>query len=99
MSLHNRSVRQDVRELGALVGDVLSEQTSSDSFETVETLRQASIAYRNGETDSRKRLHSVFERLPPEEESVVARAFATYFELINLAEERERVRAVREDLY
>jgi len=97
MSLHNRSVRQDVRELGALVGDVLSEQTSSDSFETVETLRQASIAYRNGETDSRKRLHSVFERLPPEEESVVARAFATYFELINLAEERERVRAVRED--
>ncbi len=96
MPLHNRSVRQDVRELGALVGEVLADQASTESFETVESLREAAIDYRNGELDSRKRLHSTFERIPPEEESVVARAFATYFELINLAEERERVRAVRE---
>ncbi|MGM0604252.1 MAG: phosphoenolpyruvate carboxylase [Halobacteriota archaeon] len=96
MSLHNRSVRRDVRELGALLGDVLAEQTSTSSFETVESLRRASIAYREGDIGSRGRLHSIFDRLPTEAESVVARAFTTYFELINLAEERERVRAVRE---
>ncbi|WP_253736735.1 phosphoenolpyruvate carboxylase [Halohasta salina] len=95
MKLHNRGVRQDVRELGALLGDVLKEQTSTESFETVEELRQAAIAYREGDIDSRDELRSTFEQLSPSEEGDVARAFATYFELINLAEERERVRAVR----
>jgi len=95
MTLHNRGVRQDVRELGALIGDVLKEQTSTDSFETVEELRQAAIAYREGEIDSREELRSTIEQLSPSDEGDVARAFATYFELINLAEERERVRAVR----
>ena len=96
MTLHNRSVRQDVRELGALLGDVLKEQTSTDSFETVEELRKDAIAYRENELESREELRSTIEQLSPSDEGDVARAFATYFELINLAEERERVRAVRQ---
>ncbi|SDM56033.1 Phosphoenolpyruvate carboxylase, type 1 [Halogranum gelatinilyticum] len=95
MSLHNRTVRQDVRELGALLGNVLEAQTSTDAFETVEELRTAAIAYRDGSEPSRQPLHDIYDELDPESESVVARAFTTYFELINLAEERERVRAVR----
>ncbi len=93
--LHNRTVNQDVRELGALVGDTIREQASRDDFESVETLRTASIAYRDGEADSRQGLHQILDRLRPERESIVARGFTTYFELINLAEERERVRAIR----
>src|SRR6056297_363850 len=95
MSLHNRGVRQDVRELGALLGDVLKEQTSSDAFETVEALRKTAIAYRDDEIDTREELRDTIDQLSPGEEGEVARAFTTYFELINLAEERERVRAVR----
>lgn len=93
--LHNRTVNQDVRELGALVGDVIREQASRDDFETVETLRTASIAYREGEANSREGLHQILDRLRPDRESIAARGFTTYFELINLAEERERVRAIR----
>ena len=96
MELHNRTVRQDVRELGALLGDVLEAQTSTEAFETVEMLRTTAIDYREGEIDSREDLHRVVSRLSPEDESVVARAFTTYFELINLAEERQRVRAIRQ---
>ncbi|WP_416840873.1 phosphoenolpyruvate carboxylase [Haloferax sp. DFSO52] len=96
MELHTRDVRQDVRELGALLGDVLEAQTSTASFETVEELRQAAIAYRKGESGSREKLYDVVGNLDPERESVVARAFTTYFELINLAEERERVRVIRQ---
>jgi phosphoenolpyruvate carboxylase len=96
MELHTRDVRQDVRELGALLGDVLEDQSSTEAFETVEELRTSAIAYREGEADSRQRLHDVFDRIDPDGESAVARAFTTYFELINLAEERERVRANRE---
>jgi phosphoenolpyruvate carboxylase len=96
MRLHNREVRQDVRELGALLGDVLADQASQSAFETVEALRTSAIDYRDGERDSRGPLHDELDTLTPELESVVARAFTTYFELINLAEERERVRAIRQ---
>ena len=95
MELHNRTVRTDVRELGALLGDVLAAQTSTDAYETVEELRNAAIAYRRGDASSRGSLHESVDGLSPTREGVVARAFTTYFELINLAEERERVRAVR----
>ncbi|WP_336024940.1 phosphoenolpyruvate carboxylase [Halobellus salinisoli] len=96
MGLHSRDVKQDVRELGALLGDVLAEQTSDRSFETVEDIRTAAIDYRKGERESRAELDRLLDGLDPDDESVVARAFTTYFELINLAEERERARVVRE---
>ena len=96
MDLHSRDVKQDVRELGALLGDVLAEQTSEGAFETVEDIRTTAIDYRKGEQESRQELDRILDALSPEGESVVARAFTTYFELINLAEERERARAVRE---
>ncbi|WP_290813948.1 phosphoenolpyruvate carboxylase [Halovivax sp.] len=95
MRLHNRGVRQDVRELGALLGDVLEDQTSRRAFETVESCRTTAIAHREGELDSRRELWHELEGLSPHRKRIVARAFTTYFELINLAEERERVRAIR----
>jgi phosphoenolpyruvate carboxylase len=95
MSLHDRDVRQDVRELGALLGDVLEAQSSTGAFETVESVREAAIGYRRGADEDRDELAAELDGLTPELSSVVARAFTTYFELINLAEERERVRAVR----
>ncbi|OTF08156.1 phosphoenolpyruvate carboxylase [Halorubrum sp. SD612] len=95
MKLHNRDVRTDVRELGALVGDVLAAQASTEAYETVETLRNEAIDYRRGDAATRAALHEAVDDLSTTREEVVARAFTTYFELINLAEERERVRAVR----
>ena len=98
MDLHGRDVNQDVRELGALLGDVLADQTSEESFETVEDIRNAAISYREGTHGSRAELDRLLEGLSPDGESIVARAFTTYFELINLAEERERARVVRESI-
>ncbi|MWV41250.1 phosphoenolpyruvate carboxylase [Natrialba sp. INN-245] len=95
MQLHNRGVRQDVRELGALLGEVLEGQTSRKAFETVETCRREAIDYRAGELDSREALIAELEGLSPHQQRIVSRAFTTYFELINLAEERERVRSIR----
>ncbi|WIV67673.1 phosphoenolpyruvate carboxylase [Natrialbaceae archaeon AArc-T1-2] len=97
MTLHNRDVRQDVRELGALLGEILEAQTSRRAFETVESCRTTAIDYRSGEIDSREPLVAELEGLSPSRQRIVARAFTTYFELINLAEERERVRSIRED--
>ena len=96
MELYRRDIQRDVRELGALVGDVIAEQGSSEDLEAVESIREAAVDYRDGEAEDRAELRSVLDDLDPRAQLVVARAFTTYFELINLAEERERVRALRE---
>ncbi len=97
MVQHNRTLRQDVRELGALLGEIIEEQTSQGTFEAVEAIRRSAIAYRRGGADTREPFEERIRSLTPEREHDVARAFTTYFELINLAEERERVRAIRRD--
>ncbi len=94
---HNRTLRQDVRELGELLGEIIEEQTSQGTFDAVEGIRRAAIAYRRGGADSREEFEDRIGSLTTEREHDVARAFTTYFELINLAEERERVRAIRRD--
>jgi phosphoenolpyruvate carboxylase len=99
MDLHDRTVRQDVRELGALLGDVLEAQSSTAAFDAVEDLRTAAIDHRQGDLASRDPLRTTLDSLDSDLEGAVARAFTAYFELINLAEERERVRAIRRDAH
>ncbi|MUV90241.1 phosphoenolpyruvate carboxylase [Halapricum sp. CBA1109] len=96
MTLHAREINQDVRELGELLGNVIKHQSSDEAFDLVESIRNASIRYRRGESPSREPIHDTLDRLSPDKQDVVARAFTTYFELINLAEERQRVREIRD---
>ena len=96
MELHARDVRRDVRELGALLGEALERHASTEAFETVETIRTSAIDYRRGDADSRDAVRDAVADLSSDRAVAVARAFALYFELINLAEERQRVRAIRE---
>ena len=86
MDLYQRSGQQDVRELGAVLGDVLAAQTSDAAFDTVETIRTESIAYRDGQAASRESLAGAVDDLSADRARVVARAFGTYFDLINLAD-------------
>ena len=97
MVTHNRTIRRDVRELGSLLGAIIEEQTSPTTFEAVEEIRRSAIDYRRGGAESREPFASAVDGLTPRREYQVARAFTTYFELINLAEERERVRVLRSD--
>ena len=82
-------LRDDVRWLGALVGQILREQEGDALYERVEQARREAIAVReSGEPD---RLEAVRD-LSPEQASLLARAFSTYFQVVNLAEKTHRVR-------
>jgi phosphoenolpyruvate carboxylase len=96
MDLHSRDLSTDIQELGDLLGDVIAAQSSADAFDAVEDIRTGAIAYREGDADSREGLHERIATNDEETNAAVARAFASYFELTNLAEERERVRAIRQ---
>ena len=97
MRIHTRDVSEDINQLGYLLGSILEAQASPSAFETVERVRRESIRYRRGDggRENRERVRETLAGLDPDTENAVVRAFTSYFELINLAEERERVRAIR----
>lgn len=98
--LKEAPLRRDVRSLGTLLGEVLREQAGEDLFDHVEALRQGTIARRDAEArgdekeaerQGAKALELVHS-LPAERAILLTRAFAFYFELINLAETNHRKR-------
>ncbi len=89
-------LRADVRVLGTLVGTVVSEQRGEAFFETVEDVRRAAIARREGDDNADRELRQRLQHLGAEEAGELTRAFATLFQVVNLAEEVHRIRRLRE---
>jgi phosphoenolpyruvate carboxylase len=98
--LKEAPLRRDVRSLGTLLGEVLREQAGDDLFAHVEALRQGTIRRRDAEARGKEdeaALHGakaleLVHSLPAERAILLTRAFAFYFELINLAETNHRKR-------
>lgn len=85
---------REISLLGSLLGQVLVEQAGLEVFETVERTRRAAIGERR-EGGSVERSVEAIGSLPPDQAEPVIRAFGLYFQLVNLAEERHRVRTLR----
>ncbi|GAA3915042.1 phosphoenolpyruvate carboxylase [Microbacterium invictum] len=90
-------MRSDVRLLGSLLGRILRESGSPGLFEDVERLRRATIdAYTDESAEAFAHAARIAESFSVERAHEVARAFTVYFHLVNLAEEHQRVRILRE---
>src|ERR687891_1160639 len=90
-------LRREVKHLGALLGRVIEEAEGPELFTDVERLRRATIAHRREPTNERR--HDVLEpveAMDAHRAERVACAFTIYFQLVNLAEEHHRVRALRQ---
>jgi phosphoenolpyruvate carboxylase len=91
------TMRADVRMLGSLLGQVLRESGSPGLYEDVERLRTATIAaYTDTSPEAFARAAAIVESFTVARADEVARAFTCYFHLVNLAEEHQRVRILRE---
>jgi phosphoenolpyruvate carboxylase len=98
--LKEAPLRRDVRSLGTLLGVVLREQAGEDLFDHVEALRQGTIRRRDAEAHGQEEEAALqaaaalelVHSLPAERAILLTRAFAFYFELINLAETNHRKR-------
>ncbi len=92
-----RELRRDVRILGDVLGQIISEAGGSDLYHAVESLRTATIAFRRAATpEARAEITRQVAGMDLSRAEAVARAFTCYFQLINLAEERQRMRTLRE---
>ena len=90
--LKEAPLRRDVRNLGRILGDVIKEQAGQEVFDSVERLRNLSIEQRErGKIAQDSSLRTMDLR----HAFLVVRAFAIYFELVNLAETNHRKRRRR----
>ncbi|GHC76909.1 phosphoenolpyruvate carboxylase [Nocardiopsis terrae] len=88
-------LRNDVKLLGEMLGTVLAESGGEDLLADVEKLRHAVIGARDGAVTTEE-ITELVGAWPLERAKQVARAFTVYFHLANLAEEHQRMRALRE---
>jgi phosphoenolpyruvate carboxylase len=94
-------MRRDVRLLGDLLGEVLRESGGEDLLADVERLRHAVIEARRedpppGADQVGDEIATLVASWPLDRAELVARAFTVYFHLVNLAEEHQRIRTLRE---
>jgi phosphoenolpyruvate carboxylase len=95
-------MRRDVRLLGDVLGEVISESGGADLLADVERLRHAVIDARQvpdraspEATLAGDSIAELVRSWSRERAEQVARAFTVYFHLVNLAEEQQRVRTLR----
>jgi len=91
----DRLLRDDVRRLGALVGEIIAEQLSPAFLAEVERVRVAAIRRRE-EGAAVEELSGMLTGLGEEQAGQLVRAFLSYFQAVNLAERVHRIRRRRD---
>lgn len=92
----DKPLRRDVRTLGFELGRVLKRHGSEGLYELVEEVRALSKARRAGDDEADIALRERIAAATPEELGNLIRALSCFFDLANLAEDRHRIRVLRE---
>lgn len=82
--------------LGDILGKVISELESPEIFAVEERIRAAAKDRRGGNVGAAKHLEAEIKALNVDAARAVSAAFTSYFDLVNLAEENQRVQQLRE---
>ena len=92
-------LREDIRLLGRLLGDVVREQEGKTAFDVVENVRQKAVRFRR-EHDRKAgtELDKLLKNLPRHITSHVVRAFSYFSHLANIAEDQHHNRRRRAHL-
>ncbi len=91
----HQPLQDDVRVLGALLGDTLRRQGGDALFEAVERVRTVSKEVRSGLARF-ETLRQTLHELSTDDALAVARAFAHFLSLANIAEQHHRTRRRRD---
>ena len=92
----NTPLRDDVRLLGDLLGQCLRQQAGEDLYQTIETIRKASVATRGEQGAALSSLRDLLSPLDDDTLLEVARAFSQFLNLSNIAEQHHRERLHRQ---
>ena len=92
-------LKEDIRLLGRILGDVLREQQGELVFDVIETIRQTSVRFRReDDAAAGKELTALLAKLSREQTISVVRAFSYFSHLANIAEDCHHIRRRRAHL-
>ena len=91
------AMRDEVRLLGGILGEVIRKEGGEALYEHVEAVRQASIAYhRDPASHPAKRLEKLLTAMTVDQAAGLAHSFALFSLLANIAEDRATRRRARD---
>ena len=91
------ALKEDIRLLGRILGDVLRDQEGMDVFKVVETIRQTAVRFRReSDHQSGTELNQLLNALSRDETISVVRAFSYFSHLANIAEDQHNNRSRRQ---
>src|SRR3990167_657135 len=85
-------LREDVHQLGELLGNTISAQRGTVFLDKIERIRKGAKAARRGSAAGAEQLSASLEQLADDELLPVARAFNQFLNLANIAEQYHRIR-------
>jgi len=87
-----QNLSNDVRWLAGLLGEVVSEQHGPEALALVEKIRNLAKSRRRNDPIADAELKAAIEALDLDQKRILIKAFSNYFQLINIAEDQERIR-------
>ncbi len=88
-------LREEIDFLGTLLGDTIREICGERAYALVESLRHESRNRRTGSNEADARLKQLIAELDETELRIAIRAFTVFLDLLNLAEDRQRIHVLR----
>lgn len=90
------ALREDVRFLGRILGEVIREQAGEKIYDLVETVRRLAVQFRRAtDSEAGTKMNRLLNRLSPEQTNSVVRAFSYFSHLANIAEDLHQIRTRR----
>ncbi len=89
-------LRTNIRLLGTILGEVIIEQEGKKFFDLEEFIRHSTKEYRSTHnSEIKQKLQRKISSLDPHSMRKLIRAFSTYFQLVNIAEQHHRIQRLR----
>ncbi len=89
-------LREEIASLGEMLGDTIREIEGGDSLQIVEDLRRLAWDGRSGRREAGPTTAQFIAMLSNDQLRMVVRAFSIFLDIMNLAEDRQRVRVLHE---
>jgi len=86
----------DVHWLGGLLGDAIIDQNGADALALVEHIRALAKSRRRDDPRADAELKMAINALGLEQQRILIKAFSNYFQLINIAEDQQRIRVLEQ---
>ena len=90
------ALKNNIRLLGRLLGDVVRNQEGENVFDVVELIRQTAVRFRrDDDSDAGEQLNRMLKKLTRDQTITVVRAFSYFSHLANIAEDHHQNRSHR----